>query len=243
MLTFTFAAADAAADDAQIAQRGAQPLAVHVDLGVVAVHVEHRPFETQRADRHPDAGLDRRVRCCTRPAPAQATRSFLQPADDLLDGRPRIGARRTGLAGADRRRGAARRLIRQRRRARLQALDDRVDLAAAFAQLLVQLRVEPAPIRVFALAHGVLARPELAFGVGNRGPLARDLAAILLEPPDVLVHAGEMLGQLLLAIAQALPRLRHDRRRHAQTRGDLDGQAAPGRSVLQANTSARRSPD
>jgi hypothetical protein len=62
MLTFTFADADALPPMTRRSRSaGREPLAVHVDLGVVAMHVHHRALETERADGDAYARLDWRV--------------------------------------------------------------------------------------------------------------------------------------------------------------------------------------
>ena len=61
-----------------------------------------------------------------------------------------------------------RRLLRELAGLRFQPLDDRVDLATAFAQLIVELGIESTTVGVFALADRFFARAEGALGIDER---------------------------------------------------------------------------
>ena len=67
----------------------------------------------------------------------------------------------------------------------------------------------------------------------SRRPLARRRRGAPARDDGRPRRRARVLGQLLLAVAQVLARRGNDRWRHAQPRGDLDGQAAPRRAVHQ----------
>ena len=189
------------------------------------------PSRPSRANRHPHARLDRRLGLAARRLHRRPG-SFLQPADHLLDGRSGVRTSRAGLSRADRRGGAPRCLIRQRRGARFQAFDDRVDLTTAGAQLFIQLGVEPAPIRLLSLAHRVLARSQLSSRSRRPPPVSRATSrrscSSRLASSSTRARCSASCFSRSLRFSRAAATTDGG---HAQPRGDLDGQAAPWRSV------------
>src|SRR5687768_6742962 len=98
-------------------------------------------------------GSPPRLTCLTRP-------TALEALDDFVEGRARITPHGAHVAGADAGRPDLltrfqpnRGLLRELGGARLQPLDDGVDLLARGAQLILQLGVEPLAEIVFTLAH------------------------------------------------------------------------------------------
>ena len=196
--------------------------------------LDHHALEPEPADGHPRSGLDRSLRLgrglC---AGASGLRAGLEAANDTFECSARVGAHGASLTGADARRRSSRRLVRQLVCLRFQSLDDRVDLATALAQLIVELRVESAAVGVFPLADRLFARTKRSLRVSKRCPFFGQRPAIGLEPAQILIDARQMFRELLLAIAQVLARRSDHVRRQSQARRDLDGQTASGRSVHQ----------
>ena len=182
----------------------------------------------------------RRGRRRARPA---RFRSGLETPDDLFERSESLGASGASLARVQADRRPARGLLRQLGGPRLQSLHDAVDLAPAFSQLVVELGIQTATVGVLALANRLLAGPERPFGIDERRPLPGDRPPFGFEPSQVIVHARQMLGQLLFAIAEILPRDGDHARRHSEPRGDLDGQTA-SRAIRRAgDRSGQTSPD
>ena len=108
----------------------------------------------------------------------------------------------------------------------LETFDDRVDLLAGLAELVVELGLEAAARGQFALLHGRLARAELALVLGERAALLRHGTALGFEPLQLTIHAIEVSLELRFAVREVAARRRDDAGRHAQPRCDLDGEAA-----------------
>ena len=212
MLTLTARRRGGLADDAQIAQRGAQALAPDVHFGVFAVDLDHRAFEPQRAHRYADAGLEigrgsgagrRRRRAGGSPPLLSRARTASSAARHPARAIPTSPVL---IAAAPRRSPACA----QHGGARLQPVDHRVDLAARVAQLVVHLRREPSAERVLLLAQRRLLRPRSAARPRPARAAARaETAPLLLERPQLLIDAREVRRQLLLAVrsrSRARPR-------------------------------------
>ena len=203
---------------------------------MLPVYVDDHAFEAQCPHGHSRARLDRSLRVGSRHRSAgpAGLRPCLETSDDAFERGAGIRTHRPGLAGVERGCCASRRLLCQFCGPGLQPLDDRVDFAAAFPQLIVELGVEATTIRVFAFANRLFARSEGAFGIHECRSLLGDGAAIRLQPSQVLVHARQVLGQLLLAVAQILARKGDHTRRHPEPCGDLDRETAARRSIHQS---------
>ena len=121
------------------------------------------------------------------------------------------------------------------------SFDDGVDLLARVAHLVVHLRVEPPAHLVLAVAHRLFARTQLPLGLVDGGAFLRQRSALLLERAKVVVDAGEVLGELLLAARSGCPRAA------AMTDGGMPSRAAISIARLRpairrrADTSARTS--
>ncbi len=157
----------------------------------------------------------------------------LETRDDVVQCRTGVGTRRAGLAGADARRARLLTgpktdccLLRELAGPRLQSVDDGIDLFPGRTNLFLEPRVQPLAERFLTVAHGGFARTKLPLGLRDGEPFRGRLLALPFECPQVIVHTGQMLGELLLALGEVLARGRDDIRRHPQPRGDLDRQAS-----------------
>ena len=130
-----------------------------------------------------------------------------------VDGGARLAAR-----ACRRRRSTPAAAARDRVRLRLQVGDHGVDFLARLADLGVQLLVQPALERLFALAQRVLALMHPRFGGFQRVALARGEAVLVLERAHVVIDLREVLGELRLAGAEVLARRGDHRRVQAEPR-------------------------
>ena len=124
-------------------------------------------------------------------------------------------------------------LARERRRFRLQPVDDRVDLPPGAPHLRVELFGQLPPERFLALLERLLALPHPRLVGLERLPLARGQPMLVLERAHVAIDLREVLGQLRFARAQVLARCGDDRGAQPEPRGDFERQAPSGRSVQQ----------
>ena len=168
------------ADDAQIGHGGAQALAPHVHFGVLAVDLEQRAFDAQRANRDADAGLEIGQQFGRGRGRRRAGRlaARLEPRAHRVQCRGGIGARHAHLAGAERGRATPLAFFAQHGGARLQPVDHGVDLATRVAQLLVHLRCDAALEGVFLLSQRRLLPAQAPLALGQLQPqLAEAFAA------------------------------------------------------------------
>ena len=106
--------------------------------------------------------------------------------------------------------------------------DHLVDFAPRLAHLGLELFAQPLPERLLALLQRVLAMADPRFGRLERLALARGEPLLMLERAHVAVDLREVFGQLRFAHADVLARRGDDDGIQAETRGDLEREAAPG---------------
>ena len=120
--------------------------------------------------------------------------------DNAIDLGARLGARRSSLAGVDRR--CSDDFLGNRFGLLLQLIDHRIDVAARLTQPFVEPLVEAFLEHLFPLGERLLALRELRVGLVEGAPLALELDAIALERTRLGIEARQVRLQPLLIVAE-----------------------------------------